>query len=175
MSSSTETKQDTSACGYADYLEVMRELPLFAGAPLDVCKVLAYLSVAETFQAGDYLMRQGETADAFHYISCGAVEVLRQVGEEWKPLRTLGPGESLGGLALILGGRSNFSLRAAQETVTMALTRDKFLKTVKRFPDLEPALLQALAAHAMDWEDRLLAKHAEAVVAFGNEFGLTLF
>ncbi|GFK93790.1 putative NTE family protein [Fundidesulfovibrio magnetotacticus] len=175
MSSSTETKPDTSSCAYADYLEVLRELPLFGGVPLDVCKVLAYLSVAETHQPGDYLIRQGETADAFHYLSCGRVEVMRQTGGEAVVLKTLEQGDSLGGLALILGGRANFSVRAVEETVSMALTRDKFLKTVKRFPELEPALLQALAAHVLDWEERFMTRRPDAVQAMGGDLGLTLF
>jgi len=78
-------------------------------------------------------------------------------------------------VALVLGGRSLFTVRAVEETTAMTLTREKFLKTVQRFPQVEPAMLQSLAEHVLAWEERLLARHPEEFAAMGEDFGLTLF
>jgi len=175
MSSSTEQKPADNACGYSDFLDIMRALPLFARVPLDVCKVLAYLSTQETFQPGDTLVRQGEHAEAFFYLTCGKAAVSRQEGTAELVLKTMGEGDSLGGLALILGARSLYTVRALEECTAMTLSREKFLKTVQRFPQVEPALLQSLAEHVLAWEERFLTRHPQEFASLGQEFGLTLF
>lgn len=175
MSSSTEQKPGADSCGYTDFLDIMRALPLFARLPLEVCKVLAYLSVAETFQPGDCLQRQGDHAETFFYLVCGRAEAVRENGDAVVPVKTFGPGDCLGGLGLILGGKSLFTVRALEETVAMTLGREKFLKTVQRFPQVEPALLQSLADHVLAWEERFLANHPEEFALLGKDFGLTLF
>lgn len=175
MSLSTEQKPADNACGYSDLLDILRGLPLFSRVPLEVCKVLAYLSVAETFQPGDPLVRQGDRSEAFFYLTCGKAEVVRQTEAGPVVLKALGAGDCLGGLALILGGKSLFSVRAVEETQAMTLSREKFLKTVQRFPQVEPALLQSLAEHVLAWEERFLSRHPEEFAAMGQDFGLTLF
>jgi len=175
MSSSMEPNHAPSACGYDDFLDIMRGLPLFARVPLDVCKVLAYLSTSETFQPGDHLVRQGDHAEAFYYVTCGKAAVVRDCNGAEVIVKELGPGDSLGGLALILGGKSLYGVRAVEETTALTLTREKFLKTVQRFPQVEPALLQSLAEHVLAWEDRFLSRHPEEFAAMGKDFGLTLF
>jgi CRP-like cAMP-binding protein len=175
MSSSTEQKPAGNACAYSDFLDIMRGLPLFSRVPLDVCKVLAYLSTAETFQPGDVLVRQGEHAEAFYYLTCGKASVVRAENGTETVLKTLGEGDCLGGLALILGGASLFTVRALEETTAMTLTREKFQKTVQRFPQVEPALLQSLAGHVLAWEERMLARHPQELALMGQDFGLTLF
>lgn len=175
MSSSTEQNQAPNACGYDSFLDIIRGLPIYSRVPLDVSKVLAYLCTSETFVPGDCLVRQGEHAEAFHYLTCGRVEVSRQDNGSDVVIKTLGQGDTLGGLALVLGGRSLFTVRAVEETTTMTLTREKFLKTVQRFPQVEPAMLQSLAEHVLAWEERFLARHPEEFAAMGQDFGITLF
>jgi hypothetical protein len=66
-------------------------------------------------------------------------------------------------------------VRAVELTVAMTLTREKFLKTVQRFPQVEPALLQSLAEYLLAWEDRFVNRHPSEFAAMGQDFGLTLF
>ena len=175
MNSSTDPNPAGSACSYSDFLDIMRGLPLFARAPLDVCKVLAYLCQAESYNPGEWLIRQGEHAESFYYLVCGRVEAVRDSGGGAVTVKTLAGGESFGGLALILGGVSLYGVRALELTTVMTLTREKYLKTVRRFPQIEPAVLQALAQHMLTWEQRFLELRPEAFAAMGEDFGLTLF
>lgn len=162
-------------CGYTDFLDILRGLPLFAKVPLDVCKVLAYLGRPDHYQPGDVLVCEGEHADCFHYVTCGALSVSRQGEDGPHTLRRLGPGDSLGGLALILGGKSLFTITVEAPTTLMSLTREQYLKTVQRFPQVEPAMLHSLAEHVLAWEERLLTRHPAQLAAFGQDFGLTLY
>jgi CRP-like cAMP-binding protein len=170
-----EPNQAGSACSYSDFLDIMRGLPLFAGAPLDVCKVLAYLCQPESFNPGDWLVKQGEHAESFHYLVCGRVEAVRETGGGTVTVKTMAAGESFGGLSLILGGVSLYGARALEQAEVMTLSREKYLKTVRRFPQLEPAVLQALAGHVLAWEQRFLERRPAEFADMGGEFGLTLF
>jgi CRP-like cAMP-binding protein len=175
MSSSTEHGAAAKDCEYSEFLEIMRGLPLFARVPLEVSKVLAYLSQAETFQPGDFLVREGEHAEAFFYLTRGRLQVTRQANGSAVSVKELGPGASFGGLALILGAKSLYSVSAMEEAEVMILAREKFLKTVQRFPQVEPALLRSLAEHVLAWEERFLNRHPEEFASLGRDFGLSLF
>lgn len=175
MNSSTEQNPTPSACGYNDFLDILRGLPLFAGVPLEVTKVLAYLSVTETLQAGDCLVTQGEHAENFHYVICGRLAVSRREADKAVTVKELAEGGSLGGLALILGGPSLYTVCATEETTVLTLGREKFQKTVERFPQVEPAMLRALAGHVVAWEERFLKSHPEQCAVLGDDSGLALF
>jgi len=175
MSSSMEREAGTEDCCYNGFLEIMRGLPLFAGVPLEVSKVLAYLCQAGTFLPGEALVREGEHAEDFFHLTRGRVQVTRLAGGSSVPVRELAPGASFGGLSLVLGRKSLFSVSALEETSAMILTRGKFLKAVQRFPQVEPALLRSLAEHVLAWEERFLTRHPEEFASLGQDFGLTLF
>lgn len=175
MNSSTDQKPTTKDCDYNQFLDIVRGLPLLAGAPLEVCKVLAYLSVGEAYKTGDMVVQQGEHADAFRYVTCGRLRAFRRTEDREVDVRTLGVGDSLGGLALIVGGKSLFCIQAVEESMVMALSREKFLKAAQRFPQLYPSILEALAGHVLTWEERFVVNHPQEFAALGGEFGVSLF
>ena len=177
MSSSTERPQgpNLSACGFNDHLELLRELPIYNGVPLDVVKVLAYLSTVENFSAGESLCDQGEALDRSFYLLCGEVHVLRHVEGCDAPMLTRGPGFFFGGLGLLASAKALYTVRAAAPTQCLTLTKEKFLKTAERFPEILPKILHNVVAHVFRWEEAFLTAHAEECAARGNEMGLSLF
>ena len=61
--------------------------------------------------AGTFVIRQGETGDAFYVVVEGSLEAL--IGSEPQPVRTFGPGDSFGELALLYSQPRNASIRCA--------------------------------------------------------------
>jgi CRP-like cAMP-binding protein len=177
MSSSTERPHgpNVSACGFNDHLELLRELPLYNGVPLDVVKVLAYLSLVETFSAGESLCDQGEPLDRSFYILCGEVTVLRQVSGCDAAMLTRGPGFFFGGLGLLASAKALYTVRATAPVQCLTLSKEKFLKTAERFPDILPKILHNVVGHVFRWEEAFLTAHAEECAGRGNEMGLSLF
>jgi len=175
MNSSTEHREGASqACGFSHCLERLRDLPLFSGVSLDVVKVLAYLSETDTFTPGEALCGQGETTERFYLVLCGEVSVWRRVGEAEVKLFSRGEGFFCGGLGLLGPAKSLFSVRAEGPVTCLALTREKFAKTVERFPDMVPRLLANVVEHVFRWEEGFLRAHPEAC-GRGEEMGLSLF
>ena len=179
MSLSTEQQEGRSAgpkaCGFNDYLEILRELPLFNGVPLDVVKVLAYLATVETFAPGDSLCEQGEAMDRCWYVLCGEVDVVRAASGCETPMLRRGQAYFFGGLGLLAAAKAVYTVRAATPVECLTLTKEKFLKTAERFPNILPKILNNVVEHIFRWEEAFLSAHAEECASRGGEMGLSLF
>ncbi len=174
MSLSTDQPQGLKSCGFNECLDILRELPVFSGVPLDVVKVLAYLSGRETFDAGEALCEQGEALDRCFYVLSGEVAMDRRIGDCAVNLPRRGPGQFFGGLGLLAPAKALFSVHAVADTECLVLTKEKFQKTAERFPDVWPKILGNVVGHVFRWEEAFLAAHA-AECAETGEMGLSLF
>lgn len=174
MSLSTDQPQGLKGCGFNDCLDILRELPVLNGVPLDVVKVLAYLSGRESFVAGEVLCDQGEPLDRCFYILCGEVEMARQEGDCAVTLPRRGLGSFFGGLGLVGNAKALFAVTAVSDVECLVLTKEKFLKTAERFPDVWPKILGNVVEHIFRWEETFLAAHAQECATSG-EMGLSLF
>jgi MFS family permease len=88
------TRQSSHA---EEHLALLRQDPLFAPLPLTALDRLAESLVPMTYSAGEVVMRKGDPGDHYLLIAEGEVEV--SDGE--RRLRTCGPGEGIGEIALL--------------------------------------------------------------------------
>ncbi|WP_428564140.1 MAG: cyclic nucleotide-binding domain-containing protein [Solidesulfovibrio sp. DCME] len=174
MSLSTDRPLGLKGCGFNDCLDILRELPIFSGVPLDVIKVLAYLSGRESFVAGETLCEQGEPLDRCFYVLSGELEMSRQVGDCPVVLPRRGQGSFFGGLGLLAPAKALFAVKAVADAECLVLTKEKFQKTAERFPEIWPKVLGNVVDHVFRWEETFLAAHAEECATSG-EMGLSLF
>lgn len=174
MTSSTDQRQGPKACGFNDYLDILRELPVFNGVSLDVVKVLAYLAGREGFGPGDALCEQGDPLDRCFSVLCGEVEVSRQAEGCPSMLIRRGEGYFFGGLGLLASAKALYTVRAATHVECLTLSKEKFLKTAERFPEILPKILGNVVDHIFRWEETFLATHPGECVKTG-EMGLSLF
>jgi len=99
---------------------------------------LSYLNLARTqvvnqahFEAGDFIIHQGDVGDQFYIIVSGEVEVFRELPTGQKAhIARLGQGEYFGEAALLTGRRRNASVRAIGPVDLMCLGRDEFSSLV---------------------------------------------
>lgn len=175
MSSSTDQREGRKACGFSDYLEILRELPVFNGVPLDVIKVLAYLAGVETFSAGEALCEQDDPMDRCFCLLCGEVDVVRHTGACEAALSRRGEGYFFGGLGLLASAKALYTVRAVTDVECLVLTKEKFGKTAERFPDILPKILSNVVEHVFRWEGAFLTAHADECVSRSGEMGLSLF
>ena len=177
MNSSTERPDaPDGACGFTTHLDILRELPLFTGMPLDVLKVLAYLSGSESFRTGDSLCVQGEMFDCCRYVMSGRVEILRApAGGQAEVVGTGGGGWAFGGLSLLTHVKSLYTIRAATDVECLVLSREKFQKAAERFPQMLPRVLAAVVEHMFTWEAKVLSSLEHGQATPQEIDGLTLF
>lgn len=101
----------------------------------------------EFFTAGEYIMRQGDTADAAYVIVDGQAEV--SVGEHDadvppRVIGTVGPGDLVGEVALLVEGDRTANIRAVTAVDTVVLDRERFKREIVKNPEQSMRLLQLL-------------------------------
>jgi thioredoxin reductase (NADPH) len=98
------------------------------------------------FFAGTLIVRPGDAFDHFLWVESGEVEVVDIVTGGRKFPSTLGPGQFMGEIAFLAGGRWSMPLRAAQDSVIYAVDRAAMLAIMSRIPELSDIIIGVLAA-----------------------------
>lgn len=80
-----------------------------------------------TYEPGEWVFREGDTSDSLYIIESGSVDVIKEEGQAEKTaLANLGPGEFFGEMSLIKRQSRTASIRAADSTVLLKLSKNNF-------------------------------------------------
>ena len=115
------------------------------------------------YQAGEFLMRQGEPGDTLHLIEAGHVAAQVTTGDGLvATLNLMGPGDVLGEMSLVEeGGVRTASIVAVDRVETLALARPVFERLRVERPEIDRFLITLLVDHVV----RLSAQLRDAYVA----------
>ncbi|HEY6880969.1 MAG TPA: cyclic nucleotide-binding domain-containing protein [Polyangiales bacterium] len=131
-------------------------------------RVLAGLSEAErrallpqlqsvVFESGERIIRREEEASSIYLLASGAVSISVPEDGERLVLATLGPGEVVGEMSLILRRPASADVTALYPTVAYGLSRDKLKSLMRSYP----ALLVELYDLATRRDDEIRATPSE--------------
>ena len=113
------------------------------------------------FRAGEVLFSAGEAGDGFYIIESGRVQITASVGGgEPHLLATLGPGETVGEMAVLDDGPRSATARAETDTETQHMGRGELLRLLAEKPDLALSLIRELSSRMRT----LNAKYVSEVV-----------
>lgn len=121
--------------------ELLQRVPLFSGLDPRELETIARTVHERTFRAGDKVASEGEGGVGFFVISEGEAKV--EVGGS--EVRTLGPGDHFGEIALITEGPRTATVTASSELKCFGLTPWEFRPLVQTNASIAWKLLQALA------------------------------
>jgi CRP/FNR family cyclic AMP-dependent transcriptional regulator len=172
--SSSEDNDLNPPCEYRDNLNVLRQTYFFAGLPLEVLKVFAYLCSREKFKAGEPLFRQGEDDGNALCIIAGSARIERHASETVHAVRIVGPGQFIGGLTLLGPTPRLYSLTALVDSVSIVLSREKFSKTIHQFPDQMPRIIKEVVSAVHTWERLFLEELGSGCEGCLTGLGVTL-
>ena len=141
---------------YKKNLDIIRDIAYFAGMPLEVLKLLAYLCKRVNYQEGEFVFEQGDVSDRVYYILEGKAEILRTEGSDVLTLGEIGEGRFLGSLALLADAKLLFSMRATSPLTCITLTRNDFWPHVAKDQHAAAAFLGAITQGVVNWEERYL-------------------
>lgn len=171
MNSSMEPKQGASE--YRDNLEMLMQIPLFSGLPLEPLKVLTYLCKRVTFKPGETIFRRHEVdSHAYFIISGKAGLVLENDNEE--TLKEFGETQFIGGLSLFCDMKRLFTLKAETTVTCLMLSREKFQRTLDQFPQISGRIFKALVQSIYQWESRFVSEHGLKCPKCKTNIGVTL-
>jgi MFS family permease len=110
--------------------DLLRRISIFSALPQSSVELLARELTMEQVPEGHAVVTQGEPGDRYYLIEEGAVSVLVD-GDE---VRTLGPGEGFGEIALLRRVPRTATVRATTPVTLQALERETFLSVVTGHP-----------------------------------------
>ena len=130
ISAAAVRRADATAIVPRRELDLLRSDPLFAPLSLVVLEQLAQSMSVERSPAGTALVAQGEVGDAYWLLADGTANVVR----DDRILRSLGPGDGFGEIALLEDRPRTASVVATTAVALHRLPRGAFLDAVAGTP-----------------------------------------
>jgi CRP-like cAMP-binding protein len=134
----------------ADPAEALSRVPLFAGIGRRELKRLSERMSARTFREGEVAVEEGRGGAGFWLIEDGE----GAVSVQGKVVRTLGPGDYFGEIALIDEGPRSATVTAATDMRCRGMAAWEFRPFVVEHPEVAWTILQTLAARLREVETR---------------------
>ena len=128
-------------------LNLLSKIPLFADLPTDELERLQNTFQVRYLKPNEILFREGKTGEHFYVVLKGELQILLGEGtDDEMLLNTLGPGEYLGEMALVIpGGERSASARANKESILLSMSRSEFAALLERFPKLAHGMVRVLS------------------------------
>ncbi len=108
---------------------------------VQITQILATTQIL-SFEAGNYLFKQGDTQNALYIVLSGRLRVLQQVENDVQVLGDVAVGEPVGELALFTKEPRTASVVALRKSTVLQLTEADYLALVHKFPPLAHTLTQ---------------------------------
>jgi CRP/FNR family cyclic AMP-dependent transcriptional regulator len=134
----------------ADASDSLSRVPLFAGVGAKHLKKLSRQMSERTFSEGDTVATEGQSGVGFFLIEEGNADV--SIGEE--AIRTLGPGDYFGEIALIDDGPRTATVVAATDLRCRGMSAWEFRPFVQEHPEAAWPLLVSLVSRLREAEAR---------------------
>ena len=134
----------------ADAAENLSKVPIFSGVKEKELRKLAERMMERTFSEGDTITEEGKSGVGFFVIEQGDATVSIR-GEI---VRTLGPGDWFGEIALIDDGPRSATIVAGTDLRCRGMTAWEFRPFVQEHPEVAWPLLETLAARLREAEVR---------------------
>jgi CRP-like cAMP-binding protein len=122
-------------------LELLRQSPFLAGLSHKDLETVGQLADEVDVPAGRVLMREGELGHEFFVIVSGLVDFERH-GEH---IRTMGPGEFFGDIALITERPRTATVTVKEDATMLVLGHREFHTLLDQFPSIRIGVLESVA------------------------------
>jgi branched-chain amino acid transport system ATP-binding protein len=130
----------TAGAEAPDIIELLRGVPLFSRCNAKDLDLVAQIMTALTFASGETLLSEGGRADSFIVIVNGTADVTR-AGQR---LASIGPGDFVGEVGLVLNRHRNASVTATSDMFVLVSDPGQFHHLLDEVPGLAQAVLEAL-------------------------------
>jgi CRP-like cAMP-binding protein len=138
---------------------LVRTSPILSAVRAEERPALVERFETRVYEKGEKLISEGSNATGLHLIASGEVAVIRDESNEPFVLATLGPGDIVGEVALVLRRPSSADVVAVHPTVTLHLATETFMSLIREHPTIL-AELYDLAVKRDDETRSIVAQEA---------------
>lgn len=121
---------EKALAGGVGRLDLVRRVPIFAPLSDEIQENLASRMEERRVEAGETLVTQGESGDEFFLIVEGDFDAK----VDGKSVRSMGPGESFGEIAMLRDTERTATVEATSDGIVMVLGRESFMEGVAADP-----------------------------------------
>jgi CRP-like cAMP-binding protein len=129
--------RETSGVTADPIVAALGRVPLCAGLSEDDLATLATVTSRRSLDVGMVLTTEGEVGDEFYVIERGVVTISARE----QLLRTLGPGDFLGEIAILFGGTRTATAVATEAGSLLVLPKADFLELLAANTSIEDKIL----------------------------------
>jgi CRP/FNR family transcriptional regulator, cyclic AMP receptor protein len=126
-------------------VELLRKVALFSGIEPAKLKLLAFTSERMNFDAGQYLMRQGDPGNAAYLILSGEADILVDTGGGPVKVASVGRNGFVGEMAILRDQPRTATVSAVTDVSTLKITKDSFFQLIEDSPKIAIELMRILA------------------------------
>lgn len=129
-------------------VNTLRGCQLFTGLPLADMENVAAISTVKSLHKGDYLFHEGDPAQGFYVVQCGAINVHRvsAAGKE-QIIHIFRAGESFAEAALASDRGYPADARALEDSQVLLVQKEGILVLLKQQPELALRMLGSMSGH----------------------------
>jgi len=152
-----------------DCIPFLGKTELFSELSASEVESLARHMEGRALAQGQFLIRQGEPGDSLYLVFEGLLQVTqRNARGEEVPLNRIGPGASVGEIALLTGERRSASVYAREDTVLLALPKTAFEHIRQTSPQVSARFSQIIVERIQKAELRNLLYVSELLKNMGE-------
>lgn len=136
-------------------VEFLRRVRLFQDLDDHTLTEIGNAAVEQRWEPGQEIVRQGDTGVGMFIIRSGKVEIVQDHDGRSEKVRDLGPGDVFGEMALLDEFPRSATVRAAEPTTCLGITRWHFRGILESHPQIALKLLPVLTKRLRAVESHL--------------------
>jgi CRP-like cAMP-binding protein len=118
-----------------DDIRIIASAQIFDALHTEQLRLLAFGSERLRFSKGRTIFREDDRADCGFVIASGHIDLMRTVGGELKPVKTVGPGAIIGEMAMLTDTNRLTSAVAQTDCEVIRINRSLFHRMLTEYPE----------------------------------------
>jgi NTE family protein/lysophospholipid hydrolase len=144
----------------SELIEQLRTFKLLSGVGAPLLERIVAVASTEVLEANQSLVTEGEVGEDLYFVQQGSFVVTVLDGETGTEVGRLGPGDVVGEIQLISGGRRTATVRALEKSVVLRLPHAEMDALVIESEPLREALATVISQRLREAALRVALPHA---------------
>ncbi len=135
--------------------DILQKVDFFNGLDDKLIAQVADAAIMRRYGKDETIVHQGQTGLGMYIVVRGSVRVVRQQGDVAKEVARLGPEQVFAEMSILDDKPRSANVITAEDSECLLLTRDSFVKLMKKNPEIPMRVARVLADRLRDANEKL--------------------